>query len=110
MSFCDAGNSRGGWIPLSQIKHDFSNTFGNFLKGCVWVGPGSDGLMVFGQYFKLTKGRTGPIYRTQQNGNDESLARLVPLDGPLDFDGIAGVVGKGVGADEQQNDSAVLSC
>ena len=42
-------------MPLSPIKRDFSNTFGNFLKGFVLVGPGGDRAMFFWQYFKLTK-------------------------------------------------------
>lgn len=79
-------------MPLSQIKRDFSNALSNFLKGFVWVGPSNDGLMVFGQHVKLAKGRTGPIYWTQQNGNDVSFACLVTFNGPLDFEGVAGIV------------------
>jgi hypothetical protein len=45
--------------------------------------------MVFGQHFKLVEGRTGPVYRTQQNGDDASLACLVLFRGPLDFHVVA---------------------
>lgn len=33
-----------------------------------------------------------------------SFACLMPFDSALDFEGVAGVVGEGVGADQQQND------
>jgi hypothetical protein len=69
-------------------------------KGFVLVGPGGDGLMFFGQHLKLAEGRTGPVYRAQQNGNDTSLACLMPFNGSLNFEVVAGVVGKGVGTDE----------
>lgn len=54
--------------------------------------------MILGQDLKLIEGRISPIDGTQQNGDDASFACLVPLDGSLDFDGVAGIVGEGVGA------------
>jgi hypothetical protein len=50
--------------------------------------------MVFGQHLKLAEGRTSPVYRTQQNGNDASIACLVSFDGPLDFEVVAGQIQK----------------
>jgi hypothetical protein len=35
--------------------------------------------MVFGQHLKLAEGRTGPVNRAQQNGDDTSLPCLVPF-------------------------------
>ena len=66
--------------------------------------PSGDGLVVFGQHIELTERGTLPVYGTQQDGNDVGLAGLVPLDGTLDFEVVAGVVGDRVGADQQQND------
>lgn len=68
----------------------------------IW--PGGDGLVVFGQEGELAEGGTLPVYGAQQDGDDAGLARLVPLDRPLDLEVVAGVVGEGVGANQQQND------
>ncbi len=38
------------------------------------------------------------------NGDNAGLAGLVPLDGALDFEVVAGVVGERVSADQKQND------
>jgi hypothetical protein len=38
------------------------------------------------------------------SANGVSFACLMPFDGALDFEVVAGVVGEGVGADQQQND------
>lgn len=51
----------------------------------------------------LAKGRTLPVYWTQQNRYDAGFACLMAFHCPVNFDVVAGVVGDRVGADQQQD-------